>query len=432
MSEDGEQPRRSRARRATRLFEIGKYWLGHEPGRATIYCYHYDAGTRKTRRESTELRDLEDAKVWLATRVLKEAPDKPHTDHALVAIASIRAFYFEHTRINERQNAPGRAFDLILEFLRGQKIPGTPKVADFGLAQQESFMRWCAATKELSARSISTYLRFYGAAVRFCAKPRLIHDRGNMREARVLDAAPFVQSDEASVARVTGLPRGKPRDFVPSEAELARVIDQIQQPHIRRYVILALNTWARPEAIMDLRVGRQVDWDRNLIHMNQEGRQQSQKVRPTIRLTENLRGWLTYWNVDAPICHWTRDNRCIIYREISNHSLKAAAIRAGVPNPERYNKYVFRHFMATKCRAVAGVEVSREQRAEWLGHLDPRHRTTQGWYETLDADFLLEPALATDAILAQLNALCKTGLVAPTGGVSNRFRIVENDKRQNR
>jgi hypothetical protein len=45
--------------------------------------------------------------------------------------------------------------------------------------------------------------------------------------------------------------------------------------------------------------------------------------------------------------------------------------------------------------------VTREERAQWMGHKDPHHSTTEAWYESFDPDYLLAPMRATDAILAE-------------------------------
>lgn len=425
MQQD-QRASRQGARSADRIFEIGKYWLGLERHSTTYYCYWYDANARRTRRETTGIRDLDEAKTWLVKLHLKEAPDKPHKSADDVTIASVKAFYFEHHARHIRScDAADRAFHLILKFIRSQK-EGAPKVGDFTLAAQESFMRWAAATG-LTAKSIASYLLYYRAAVRFGAKPRMIHDgRGAEREARLYELAPYVEASEKAVARVVGGTMSRPRSFVPSEADLAKMLDAIVEPHVRRYCIMALNLWARPEAITELRVKAQVDFERGLVHLNPPDRRQNNKVRPTVRLTDNLRGWLIYWNVDAPICRTTRDGRDVIVRKIDNRSLKRAAERAGLPDADLYTRYVFRHFMATKVRAVAGIPVSREQRAEWMGHADPDHRTTQLWYESMDPDHLLDACRATDAIMLRLHHLCARGLVAPTVRAGTRLQLVEN------
>lgn len=426
--------RAAEPRQRNALFQLGDYWLDREPGRTNIYRYWYDAGARKTRRKATEFADLEKAKAWLAAEILKEAPSIPENDPGRVTIAAVRAFYWEHHGRHIRSgNVALQAFNLVDEFFDKQPVDGAPKVRDFEIEHQILFMKWCAAAKGLKAKSISTYLLYIKAALRFCARPHMITDgRGGHRKAHLLASAPFVECAEKVVAKTTGQTMSKPRDFVPTDVDLARVLDEIGEPSTRRYCIMALNTWARPEAITELRVSKQVDFERGLVHLNAPGRAQNNKVRPTIRLSFNLRAWLIYWNADAPICKWTKDGRNIIVKRVDNRTLKDAAIRAGVPDAERYNRYVFRHYMATRVRR-ASIEVPREQRSEWLGHVDPDHRTTERWYESMDEDHLLEAARATDEIVERLDGLMRRWrLVAPAVQAGTRLMIVENDQKSER
>lgn len=123
----------------------GRNWLGLERHSTTYYCYWYDAVARRTRRETTGIRDLEEAKTWLVKLHLKEAPDKPYKSADDVTIASVKAFYFEHhARHIRSSDAADRAFHLILKFIRSQKADGAPKVGDFTLAAQERNKRGAA------------------------------------------------------------------------------------------------------------------------------------------------------------------------------------------------------------------------------------------------------------------------------------------------
>lgn len=398
-------------REVARLFELGGYWLSREERSPFIYRNWYDPVARKTRRVSTGSRDLEIAKTDLAKLVLSEPGEDP-LNPKLVALASVKKFYFEHHADEKVRSiaAARRAFALVSKYLRETlEHDDAAKVADFSLARQEGFMIWCRDKFRLSGKTISTYLSTIKAAFRFAAKPRIIRDaRGREREARLLEVAPFVEDSEEAVTRVTGLERSTPRKWIPTDAELAAVIDAITEEHAFRYVICALNTWARPEAITELRVKVQVDFARELVHLNPPGRVQNKKVRPTIRLTKNLSGWLSYWNLDQPI---VRNGRPVA--AVDNRTLRKAAKAAKVPDWENFTRYTLRHYMATRCRRVEGIEVTREQRAEWMGHTDPNHRTTQGWYESLDPDHLVNCAQATDAILSALDRLTAKNLVSP-------------------
>src|SRR5262249_22304431 len=155
--------------------------------------------------------------------------------------------------------------------------------------------------------------------------------------------------------------------------------------HIFRYVIIALNTWARPEAIMDLNVEKQVDFSHGLVYMNPPGRRQNKKVRPAIRLTENLKGWLLHWNLTKPIVR--RDE---IVREINPKTFETIAKRAGLPELTRYT---LRRFMRTRVRRLPEhIKPSREDCATWMGHTDPEFRTTEKHYELFDPCYLINVA----------------------------------------
>jgi integrase len=270
-------------------------------------------------------------------------------------------------------------------------------VADFTVTRQQGFMRWAGEKHQLSVRSISTYLTWAKAALNWAATPHLLVDsRGREREAQLLSAAPKIFATDSYVSKITGLPQSQPRHWLPSDKELAQFLDAIRgdgsredlapQSHVFRYCIIALCTGARPQAIHDLNVGTQVDFGRGLIHLNPEGRRQTKKVRPVIRLCDALRGWLLYWAEDYPI-H---------YRGAAVGSVEATfrkiARGAGLP---KLTPYTLRHYWATRIKTT-GVQVLREQRAAWMGHADPEYRTTERWYESLDADYLEAPMRATE------------------------------------
>lgn len=89
--------------------------------------------------------------------------------------------------------------------------------------------------------------------------------------------------------------------MIPTDKQMAAFIDAIEDEHVFRFAIIELNTWARPEAVFELNVKKQVDFERRIIKLNQDGRRQTNKVRPTITLTDNLLGWLKTWNREWPI-----------------------------------------------------------------------------------------------------------------------------------
>jgi hypothetical protein len=421
-----ERQTRQRSRDAGRAYVLGDYWLNREPGNQIWYYYWHDKKSRRTRRATTRTSDLEEAKARLAEIVLKEGGDK-RVGGTHTKISSVQARYLKQHGEKIR-SAPGikRAFRMIFAYMR-ERQETSPTIGDFNLVSQRGFALWCVKNHDLKPKSIATYLVYYAAALRVAARPIIIKDaKGHERESQLIESAPFVMTSEQEISKLVDRPVSQPRDFIPTDEDLARVLDHIREIYVRRYCIMALNLWARPEAIMELRVKAQVDFGRGLVHLNPPGRRQNNKHRPTVRLTDNLRGWLIHWNRDAPLIRVNRDGHETIVPSVDNRSLKQAAKDAGVPNPHLWNRYTLRHYMATRIRRVPGIEVSREQRAEWLGHSDRANRTTERWYESLDPDHLVAAQQATDAIMTMLGTLCRKSLQAPSsaGNSGTRLQIV--------
>ena len=68
--------------------------------------------------------------------------------------------------------------------------------------------------------------------------------------------------------------------------------------HLCRFILLGLYTAARKRAILEL-TWAQVDLEHRLIHLNPEGRKQTKKRRPTIRIGNRLLTFLRYWSRTA-------------------------------------------------------------------------------------------------------------------------------------
>lgn len=415
-------------REQQRLFQIGDQWLVQEEGRSTYYRAWYCRERKRVRRRRLGTDDFEEAKRLLAQIVLGEAPDDPEAPDQ-VLLASVLTFYLDgHARNIRSKNQARRACELCIEYMQTATRKKGPTVADLTLSRQHSFMRWLA-DKGLSAKTISTYLATIKSATNYAVTPRMVVDsQGREREARMLSQPHYIVTGQDEVCKITGLSPSKPRDFLPSVGQMGAFLDAIRgdglndtrtdQNHIFRYMILALNTWARPEAIFDLDVSQQVSFETGLIDLLPPGKaQQKNKRRPIIRLTDNLRGWLLYWDEAKPI---RRGGVPVGY--INQKTVKKIARQVGMP---AFVPYSVRHFMATRVRRVPGFQVTREERAQWLGHVDKGHRQTE-WYERHDPDFLENAAAATDAIMAELDSYCEKSLFAPGSVKGSRMTVIES------
>ena len=74
--------------------------------------------------------------------------------------------------------------------------------------------------------------------------------------------------EPAVISKLTGKPMPKARDWLPTWEQMARFIDTIPVPvhekdkrhsdNLFRFVVVALNTWSRPAALLELAVSQQV------------------------------------------------------------------------------------------------------------------------------------------------------------------------------
>ena len=377
-----------------RIFEYGGFWLAQVAGSAAYYACWYDPSRRRTCRCSLGTEELEEAKRRLIERAGTAGLDVTRSPER-VMIASVLDHYCDH-HSDGRASAfqARRAAEVVNQFLAEQGDIAA-KVASFGPIRQRQFMAWSQATLNHSPATIARNLSVVSAAFRFAASLHQITDGfGRQAEVFLLDQAPSVVTNGSSVAQLLNVAESTSTDWLPTFDEFGRFLDELRQRQelTFRYSMMALSTWGRPEAIMDIRVGAQVDFENGLLDLNPPGRRQTDKWRPTIRLTDNLRGWLEHWGQEAPMM-WNDQPVKSVKRTWQRH-----ALACGLP---QFTRYTIRHFMATKVRR-ARPPVPTEERSQWLGHVGDRANRTTRMYEKFDPDYLADCARATDWIIAEL------------------------------
>lgn len=303
-------------------------------------------------------------------------------------------------------------FRLLMEFLGDQSA----KVSILDGPDIQAFMQHCVNEHGHAVSTISRNLSIIKAAMNFAAKTRTITDAdGVRRKVKILKYAPEIPDTKDAIAETTGATTEARRAFVPTVRQMAKFIDTIESEHLFRYCVIALHTWARPQAITDLDTSQQVDYDAGLLYLNPPGRAQTKKYRPAIRLTQGLRAWIEQW----PAIPVQFNNAAVA-------SVKGAfqrhRKRKGVRLPEM-SRYSIRHFMARRVAACKDPRVPREQRKAWLGH---HRQDTTAWYEEFEPDWLDDCAEATEKVIAEIDRYMKNrSLYAPT---APRIRLVKGGK----
>ena len=433
------------------LYDYRDHWIDHEPGSPNLHAYTYDARKRRVTRRSLGTPDLEAAKERLNDLLSDPALGVVGSKHpSKVMMLEVLHHYLEHRRIASGETA-AIAVDHWCAWAFGPgKLKKTLKVGEFGLDLQEQWALWMHRTKGHSTKTISRNLSVVSAAVRFAAADQSVTGPdGVRRTVRLLTDAVPIKHDPAWVVALgadvgEAIEAPKKNDWIPDVDEVARFVDLIPSEHVFRYVLILLNTWARRETIEELDFDVQANLRTGRLNLNAPGRAQTDKRRPIIRITENLRAWIEAWNDPRPIRYGKvgQDGKPPVVKTVKKAMQAASArwmlLEAGVPSDEvtrlmlsrngkertkriqaleaagakRITSRALRSFMATRIRVVPGIRVDREQRQVWLGHLS---QDTTSAYEIADPEYLREAAAATDAIIREIDALTERSLWAGEG-----------------
>lgn len=326
-------------------------------------------------------------------------------------VTVVQHYWSTHSDATRGAKQATRAGKLLLEWLSANDR-SSAKADDFSTAWQHDFIRWCATVKKHAVGTISRNMSILAAAMNHAVKRVVVEQDGVRREVQLMKYAVPVLYAQDEISKLTDKPKSRPRGWLPTFAELAAFIDGIgrrtkkgewdqNRENLFRYVVVALNTWARPEAILELHVPSQVNFESGFIDLNPVGRRQTKKVRPIVPLTDNLRGWLEHWKLDRPVHR----------KEAALTTVKKVfGARADDVDMPLLTPYTLRHFMATNVRRVPEVFVPREQRQEWLGH---KPQDTTSWYEHHDVEWMDEARRATDAVIRRLNGELKVRSLLP-------------------
>jgi integrase len=181
------------------------------------------------------------------------------------------------------------------------------------------------------------------------------------------------------------LPAGSPpRDRYLSREELEQLLEHVSTPHVRLFIILAITTGARMNAILELR-WEQVDFKHRTINFNQAGRAQTNKRRPEVPLNtrslaaleEAARGALTDFVIE-----W--DGQPV---KSIKKAIRMAANRSGVP----CSPHVFRHSAGVW---MAQADVPMQKISQFLGHTSMR--VTERTYARYSPSFMKDAAAALE------------------------------------
>lgn len=128
--------------------------------------------------------------------------------------------------------------------------------------EQERFLAWLTEERGVSQNTAQRVIGVGKTALNWAWK------RG------MLETVPYVALPKKTKAP----PRGRPLE----PEEIRRLLDAAKSQHIRDFMLLLIATAARPDTLLDLTFDR-CDFERRLIILNPDSREQTKKHRPTVR-----------------------------------------------------------------------------------------------------------------------------------------------------
>jgi len=296
----------------------------------------------------------------------KEAPER-------ITLAEIFApFYEKHASKLVSSYQAQLSLSYWLDFFEEATVADATDVSE-----QERFQHWLLTEKDLNPNTAHRVVAIGKTALNWAWK------RGH------LASVPYI----LPVKKVAAPPKGRPLE--PTEIDTLLALAKSQ--HLRDFIYLMIATAARPDAILDL-TQAQCSVEKRLIQLNPNGREQTKKHRPTVKMPEHI----------VPLIERLRQTskspHLITYHGKSVASVKKAwrDTRTLAELDMAVNPYSLRHTMARwlRTQSVPAWEVAAQ-----LGHKQSGMSTTE-IYASYDPAYLSQSVKAIDTFFDQLRVKC--------------------------
>ncbi len=360
------------ARRRKHEHQLGDFWLGKRSGSTSWYIMWADRRTGRVERLSTGTDNLEQAQRKLADHFLTKQELHHETPSDVTLVAVLRHYYDQHGQNVRSRDEINRTIGYMEAFWPNEAV------SQITIQEQERFVAHMRA-RGLATGTIKRMAGVLGAAL------RRAYDTNQLATVPAVLKQSYFGPDAV-------------RQRVLSLEEMKALWDAKMPDHLRVFLVLAINTVARPEALLELRRG-QIDVERRLLHLNPPGRTQTKKYRPTLPISNTLLPWLSLER-DYQV-QWKKDQaRPIDSIKTSWRKLRAESglDRAVVP-------YTIRHTIATELR--------RRGVPEWecQGFMGHRSGGITERYAKFQPDHLGAAVRAIDAYCAELSTVADTAIV---------------------
>jgi integrase len=355
-----------------RDFQLGEWWLTQRKDSRAYYAVRFNRAKASNERRSlgtTELSVAQERLTELYLKTRKVHDEKPEE----ASLADVLRRYWENHASTTRSADSNRfCLDVWVEYWEDSPVSALKDIT-----KQEAFHK-ALRNREFSPAGIMRVINIGKAA---------------------LNRA-YARGELAAVPRLLSVPIGRQKPMGrPIDLPDLQLIYANAAPHVQAFMLWALGTGARPEAIFQLH-SRQIDFEHGLIDLNPPDREQVwKKYRPTVRLPDALWDRFEGYAVSyegQPITTLTK-------------SLARACKRAGV---QPCSPYSFRH---TAARWMRKSGVPPWEVAAQLGHSAGKEYAVTERYAFFSPDYLANAVKALDALVRAVFYGPVTGQ-SPNGG----------------
>lgn len=408
------------------VYQRGPFWLDlvrgadGQPASDRWYIWWYDAAAGRQQRRSTRTSDVRVACDALDAHYL--AVHRPTgDDQAIYSVYDAMTDYYTEKGQHLPSAEPIRArFKLLTRFLDVEKAAGRivapllPEHIDDRLLDR--FRKWGIADPIVARRKDEHGNWVDGKSRKRAAstveesviqlKAALNH-AFKQRRTRYVPPLQHKTRDQVTAPRTYRLSLemiGEMLDYsFRGDSKYAGHGDRLLP--LRRYLVAAICTLARPDAIFDLSVDpKRGQWirDDGLLHLNPAGRVQTKKVRPTLPVVPVLASWLETtdeWFVCREVTRFDPKQKIDVIEQHSVSGIRTAwdGVCERFKIPDGWGPKLIRHSMAT-ILANRGVDLIQLEMA--LGHRVLGKTSSR--YAIFGPDYLASVRQGIEDVLADL------------------------------
>lgn len=415
------------------VYQRGGFWLdlargaGGKPISPKWYIWWYDPARGRQRRKSTGTDDLRLAHTKLDEHYLATLRPTDNDQAAYDVSTAIADYYIEHGAKQSSAEAIKARLKLFSRFLDAEADAG--RLSDPFLPDQvdnlflDRFRNWAlddpivARKKDRDGNWVDGNSRPRQAST---VEESVIQLKAAINHAlnnrRIRYAPPMKHKTRAAVTPV--------RTYRLTVSNLAEMLDFTMQGSgryaghaallvpLRRYLIGAICTLARPDAILDISVETErAQWmrDDRRLNLNPAGRQQTKKHRPIVPVNDLLHEWLSAtdeWFVCKERISLDPHDQTPVVEQIGVKAVRSGwdSMRQCLNIPDGWGPKLIRHSMSSELRK------RRVDPWELSGQLGHRVLKTSETYAIYDPDYLGTVQMGIKDVLADLEMACGSSI----------------------